>query len=255
MTACSWRRTRDLVVELVWRDIRLAYRRSVLGVAWSQVATLAQIAVLSFVFSRVVPLGIKHYAAFVFVGLLAWLWFSNGMLASAGSVIDGRDLIRRPGFPTPVIPLIAVLTHLAYYLLALPVLLVAVGLSPGLSLQLVALPIVVATQVVVMLGPAYVLAAANVRYRDVAFITGVGLNLLFYASGVFYSVATVPQRFRWLFDFNPIVQLVNAYRNVFLKHAWPPWRSLAIVAVIGAVVDVIAVRYYEARRHEFVDEL
>jgi lipopolysaccharide transport system permease protein len=251
--AVRWRS--DLVTELIWRDVRLAYRGSLLGIAWSQVATLVQIAVLSLVFSRLVPLGIAHYPAFVFVGLLAWLWFSNGTQAAAASVVNSRDLIRRPAFPTALVPAIAVLTHLAYYLLALPVLAVTVAVSTGISVHILALPIVMAVQLVVMLGPAYALAAMNVRFRDVALMTGVGLNLLFYASGVFYAASRVPARFRRLFVFNPVAQLVDAYRRLFIEERWPLWSNLFVVAAVGVAATAAAYAFYSRREPRFVDQL
>jgi lipopolysaccharide transport system permease protein len=236
----------DLVRTLVWRDLVLRYRRSILGIAWSQLGPLALLGVLAFVFSVVVPLHIPHYALFVIVGLLAWTWFSAGLTSAIDSVVTARDLVRLPGFPAALLPVIAVTTHLMHFLLALPVLLLIVAiLLHGLSVTVIALPLVLATQFLVTLAPAYLLAAANVRYRDISHVVGIALLPLFYASPVFYDAARVPDRYQWIYDKNPIAILLDAYRDCILFGHWPDWSSLGALAVVAAVITVAARHLYE----------
>jgi lipopolysaccharide transport system permease protein len=246
----------DLLWTLVWRDLVLRYRRSVLGIAWSQIGPLALLGVLAFVFSKIVPLGIPHYALFVIVGLLAWTWFSAGLTAAIDSVVTARDLVRLPGFPAALLPAIAVTTHLMHFLLAVPVLLLIVGIVlHGLSVTVIALPLVIASQFLVTLAPAYLLAAANVRYRDVSHIVGVALLPLFYASPVFYDADRVPDRYRWIYDNNPIAILLDAYRNCVLFGRWPHWTSLGTVTVLAAAAVVASRRIYNRAAPDFAELL
>jgi lipopolysaccharide transport system permease protein len=241
---------------LVWRDLVLRYRRSVLGIAWSQVGPLALLGVLAFVFSVVVPLHIPHYALFVIVGLLAWTWFSAGLTSGIDSVVAARDLVRLPGFPATLLPVIAVSTHLMHFLLALPVLLLIVGIVlHGLSVTVIALPLVIGTQFVVTLAPAYLLAAANVRYRDISHTVGIALLPLFYASPVFYDAARVPDRYHWIYDVNPIAILIDAYRDCVLFGHWPDWGSLTTLAVVAAAVTIAGRRMYAHFAPEFAELL
>ena len=256
MTAAVDAQRLDLLRTLVWRDLVLRYRRSVLGIAWSQIGPLALLGVLAFVFSVVVPLHIPHYALFVIVGLLAWTWFSAGLTSGIDSVVAARDLVRLPGFPAGLLPVVAVTTHLMHFLLALPVLLLIAGIVlHGLSVTLVALPLVLACQFVVMLAPTYLLAAANVRYRDISHVVGIALLPLFYASPVFYDAARVPDRYRWIYDSNPIAILLDAYRDCILFGHWPDWASLGAAAAVAAVVTVVARRVYERRAPDFAELL
>lgn len=249
-------RRADLLVELVLRDLRLRYRRSALGAAWSQLGALATLGVLWFLFTRVVPLGIPDYAVFVFAALLAWTWFSAALLAGTGSVVEARDLLRRPGFPVGLLPAVAVTTHLVHYLLALPVLLAAVAVGTGrVPPTAVALPAVLAVQFLLTLGPAYLLAAANVRFRDVAHLVSVSLLPLFYASPVFYGAAQVPSRFHLFYDLNPLAQLFAAYRAVLLEGRWPAWDALAAVAGAGAALAAVGGWAFAAAAHRFPEEL
>jgi lipopolysaccharide transport system permease protein len=246
----------DLVRTLVWRQLVLRYRRSLLGIAWSQLGPLALLGVIAFVFSVVVPLDIPNYALFVIVGLLSWTWFASGITAATESVVESRDLVRLPGFPATMLPVVAVATHLMHFLLALPVLLVVIlVVQHGLSVTLVALPLVLGVQFLVTLAPAYLLAAVNVRYRDVGHLVGVALLPLFYASPVFYGLAQVPERYHWVYDVNPFAHLLKAYRDVLLVGNWPDWAALATVAGIAAVVAVLCRRQFRSTAPTFAELL
>jgi lipopolysaccharide transport system permease protein len=246
----------DLGYELVLRDIRLRYRGTVLGVAWAQVAWLVQAAMLAFVFGRVVRLGVEDYPVFVLVGMLGWVWFSGGLGAATASVVANRDLVRRPGFDVRLLPVAAVAVELVQYVLALPVvviaLLVSTGRVPGTAL---ALPVVMLVQLLVMLGPALVLSAVHVRFRDTAHLVGVGLGVLFYASAVFFPRSAIPMRYRGLFGLNPVVRLVEAYRSVLIDGKWPAWGPLVLVACGGLAATMAGLAVFRAREPGFPDDL
>lgn len=252
----AWRQELDLVVALVARDVTLRYRRSGLGILWSQAGPVVMLAVLTFVFTRVVPLSIPDYAAFVLIGLLAWTWFSGAITAATVSVSDSADLVRRPGFAVALLPLVSVGTHLIQLLLALPVLALATGLSTGrVPVTVVALPAVMAVQALVMLGPAWVLAAANVRYRDVSHLVGVLLLPLFYVTPVFYDAAVAPERLEVLYRLNPLVHLLDAYRDCALHGRWPSAGALLAMAAGGALVGWLGLRTFESQAGTFPDHL
>jgi lipopolysaccharide transport system permease protein len=246
----------DLVLTLVWRDLTLRYRRSVLGIAWSQVATLSTLAVLALLFSRAIPLHIPNYPLFVVTGLLAWTWFAASVVAATESVVSARDLIRQPGFPAGLLPVVAISTHLIHLLLALPVLLIAVWLVTGhLWLNTLALPALLAVQFLLTLGPAFVLAALHVRFRDVGHLVGVLLMPLFYASPVFYNSELVPHHLRGVYGLNPLEHLLNGYRQVLLAGHWPAAAPLLVIAAVAMAVGIAGYRLFLRRAGEFAEEL
>lgn len=245
----------DLLVELVRRDLRLRYRRSLLGIAWSQLAPLTMLAVLTFVFAHVVPLGIPNYAVFVYTGLLAWAWFSGALVGVTDSIVSNPDLVRRPGFPVEVLPVGAICAHLVFFLLALPVLAVPLALGPGLHPTVLAVPAVMAVQFLLLLGPGFVLAAVNVTFRDVAHLVGVVLVPLFYATPVFYAPEQVPHRFRWAYELNPVHQLVAAYRAALVEGRWPDPLVLAVVATVGGVLALAGRAVFVNGAHRFAEDL
>ncbi len=178
----------DLVRELVLRDVRLRYRRSVLGVAWSQLAPLSLLVIMTIVFTKIIPLGIPDHPVFALTGLLAWTWFQTSMLSATVSVTDGADLVRRPRFPVGLLPPTAVVSQMAHFLLALPVLLGAIIVVTGrLPATAVLIPVLLAIQFVVTLGPAYVLAALQVPVRDIGHALTIVLQLWFFATPIFYD--------------------------------------------------------------------
>ncbi len=249
-------RSGELLRALVRRDVTLRYRRSLLGLAWSQIAPLSMIVVFSVVFTGVVSLGIPDYPAFVFTGLLAWLWFQSGLVAATSSVVDNRDLIRQPGFPATVLPAVAIASQLVTFALSLPALLIVVGLWTGrIPPTVVALPLIAGVQFVVTLGPAYVLAAFNVTFRDVGHLIGILTMLLFYATPVFYDASGAPDRFRLLYELNPMARLIAAYRDAVLYGRWPDLLPLFVLAAVGASIAFVARRVFLARSRTFVQEL
>jgi lipopolysaccharide transport system permease protein len=246
----------DLVRELVGRDLKLRYKRSVLGFGWSLLNPLLQLLVLSVVFQWVLPLNIDHYVVFLFSGLLVWNWFSGALHAGTSVVVDNGDLVRHPGFPVLLLPLVSVTSHWLHFLLALPVLgvfLFAAGILPGWPL--LALPGVMLVQFAFTLSLAYLLAAIHVFFRDTQYLLGVALLLGFYVSSVFYDISSVPPRFQDLFRLNPIALLIDAYRAILLRGQFPS--ALPLLALFGVALLLItcgAAGFYRAS-YQFAEEL
>ena len=187
---------RDLLRELITRDLKLRYKRSVLGLLWALVTPLSQLMIFTFLFNRVLPLNIPNYTVFVFCGVLAWNWFNATLYMAAGSIVDNRDLVRRPGFPVAVLPVVTVGTNLIHYLLALPILIVFLLFDGGrITPAFAALPVLIAVQFAFILGLSYLIAAAHVTFRDTQHMLGVILMLLFYLTPVFYSADKIPEQF------------------------------------------------------------
>jgi lipopolysaccharide transport system permease protein len=243
-----------LVWELVLRNLRLRYRRSVLGLLWAQITPLAYVLVLTIVFTRIVPLDIEDYPVFVLLGMLPWLWFHAALVAGATSVVDAPDLVRHPGFPRLALPLVAVVSTLVNHLLGLPVALVGAAIVTGrLHASALALLPLLAIQLLLCLGPAYALASLHARLRDTAHLLGVVLVPLFYATPVFYdadSLDAAPA-----LRLNPLVPVINGYRDAVLEGQWPSVVPLAVVTGAGLVLLAAGLALYRARMPRFVEDL
>lgn len=247
---------RDLLRELVVRDMKLRYKRSVLGFAWSLLNPLAQLLVLNFVFQRVLPLNIPNYTSFLFSGILVWTWFSSSLYAATGAIVDNRDLIRRPGFPLGVLPVVSIASNFIHFLLALPVLLLFLTLS-GIPLRptLFFLPVLFVIQFFLTLSFAYLVAALHVSFRDTQYLLGIALLLGFYLSPVFYDIGAIPESYLTLYYLNPMVLIIDSYRAVLMRGALPDGSGLLLLAGASVVLYWLGHQVFERSSRRFVEEL
>lgn len=252
----SWRHKYDLVCVLVARDFKLRYKRSLLGIAWSLLVPLAQLVVLYLVFNGIVPLNIPHYTTFLFTGILPWTWLQASLMVSAMTVVDNRDLVKQVGFPLPLLPAVTVLSHLVHFLLALPILavfLVSEGYRPNPSLA--ALPLIILVQFLFVSSLAYIVATLQVRFRDTQYLLGIGLFLFFYLTPVFWDVKTIPEPYHSIMLMNPVAMILDGYRAVLMRGAWPDPLPLLGVAGLSVVVLTLGFAGFNLARHRFVEEL
>lgn len=248
---------RDLVVELILRDLKLRYKRSTLGILWSLVTPLAQLSVLLFVFSVILPVRIPNYASFLFTGILVWSWLRSSLEQATGVIVQNAALVRQPGFPPAILPAVTVAANLIHLLLALPILGIFVWAGGGVALSPASLllPVLLVIQFAFILSVAYFVASLHVTFRDVKHLLGVLLTLGFYLTPVFYSPEHVPARFMPLFGLNPMVHLVGAYRDVLLYGRTPPLVPLLAVVAGSVLLLLLGYRSFMRASHRFVDEL
>lgn len=251
-----WAHVRDVLRELIARDVKLRYRGSYFGMAWTLLNPITELAVLYFIFGSVLPLSIPNYAAFLFTGLLVYTWFQSSLFSATVAVVSNRDLIRRPNVPLAVLPIISVASTLLHFLLSLPVLF-ALLLVTGVPITAAALtlPLLIGVQFVFILALAYPLAALHVWFRDTQYFLKVALQLLFFLTPVFYESKTIPEQFRYLYAINPMVGIVDGYRDVLVRGVVPPWQTwLTLLAVSTGLLLVSLAGFRRASRH-FADEL
>jgi lipopolysaccharide transport system permease protein len=251
-----WVHLRDLLRELVARDIRLRYRGSVLGMAWTLLNPITELLVLMFVFGAVLPLGIPNYSAYLFTGLLVYTWFQSSLFYASASIVNNRDLIRRPDVPLSVLPVVSVASTLIHFVISLPVLFFLIVLSGiDLTAAALALPALIGVQFVLVLGLAYPLSAIHVWFRDTQYLLRLALQLLFFMTPIFYEATTIPERFQYIYRLNPMVEIVEGYKDVLIRGVLPPVRSWAILAAFSFVLLFLGLGVFNRASRRFVDEL
>lgn len=246
----------DLLVVLVERDMKLLYKRSMLGVLWTLINPLLQLLVFLFLFQTVVKVNIGNYPSYVFTGLLTWQWFQVTLVQAAGVIVNSRSLIRQPRFPVTILPPVVVTTGWLHLLLAMPVLagfLVWDGVS--FSANVLWLPIIQGIQFLLLTALSYIFAGLNVSFRDTTHTLRVLLQILFYMTPVFYDAQAVPDEYRQFYDLNPMVHIVNAYRSVLVRGEPPDWYPLGLVALCAVILLPIGYRLFVRQSHRFVEEL
>ena len=246
----------DLLRSLVDRDIKLMYKRSTLGIAWTLVNPLLQLLVFVFVFQVIIKIDIPQYSSYVFTGLLMWNWFQNSLFQATGSILSSRPLIRQPGFPSAILPVVVVTTGLIHFILALPVL-VAFLLIDGVTFTPVifVLPLLQLIQFAITVTCAYFLASLNVTFRDTQHTLGVLLQFLFYLTPIFYELDSIPDRYWFIYGLNPMVHLVTCYRQILMWGTQPDWLALLIISVVTLLLLPVGYRLFKHQSLRFVEEI
>jgi len=250
----------DLLFELVGRDLKILYKRSLLRVAWTLMSPLLQLLVFSVVFQQILKTGdgIAHYLSYAFSGLLIWNWTQSALFQSTGLITGNRPLIRQPNFPVAMLPIVTVTTGMIHFLLALPALAVIMTIDRvSISPTILMLPILLGLQFALTLSFAYPLAALNVTFRDTQHTLGVILQLMFYLLPVFYSLddRLIPAFIRPAYEYNPFVILIEAYRSILLKSAMPSASGLLVLGIIILTLLPVGYRIFRRQSERFVEEV
>lgn len=240
----AWR-YRHLLRNLVAKDLKLKYRGSVLGFAWSLLNPLVMILVYTFAFQFVLKVQTERYAFFVLIGLLAWNFFAGAVMGSTGAIAEGGSLIKSVLFPRVILPVSGVAFNAVQYLLTVvvffPLMLAWYGVAPGP--QMLVFPIFLTLQILFIAGLALMLSTATAWLRDIRHLVEVGLSVAFWATPIIYEYTLVPEQFRFALLLSPMASFVRAYQDVFFYETMPDL-SVWLVAVsygVGAFICGVSV--------------
>jgi ABC-2 type transport system permease protein len=227
---------RELLKNLVLKDLKLKYRGSVFGFLWSLVNPLMMIVVYTVAFTFILRVRSKGFVFYLMLGQLSWTFFSSSAAMSTGAIVDNAGLLKSVLFPRAILPIATVLFNLAQYLLTVSVFLPAmmfwyqVPFSPRMLL----FPVFLALQVVFTIGIALILATATAFFRDVRHLLEVALAVLFWSTPILYELRQVPERFRLLILLGPVSPFLVAYQQLFFYREWPD-ATVWLVASANAV--------------------
>ncbi len=207
---------RELMLILAWRDVAVRYKQTVVGVAWAVIRPFLTMVVFTVVFGRLAGLpsdGRAPYAVMVFTGMLPWFLMSGIVTDASGSLVANANLIGKVYFPRLAVPIAATLVNLVDFLVNLAMLALVLawfGFVP--SWRIVALPAFILAAIAASLGPAILLSALNVRFRDVRYVIPFVIQLGLYVSPVGFSSTVVPESWRFLYHLNPAVGVIDGFR-------------------------------------------
>jgi lipopolysaccharide transport system permease protein len=251
---------RELLYFLIWRDIKVRYKQTLLGILWIVMQPVISVAIFSVVFGTLlkVPTGEVPYPIFVFSGLLPWTYFSTSVTRSSGSVVGSAHLITKVYFPRLVIPLGSVLSSLLDFAIAFGVLLVMMVIyQVKPTANIVFLPVFVLLAMMVALACGLWLSALNVRFRDVTYVTPFLIQMGFYLTPIIYPSTLIPEPFRYLLGLNPMTGVAAGFRwallGGYLADVEPPGALFPISIAITMVVLVSGVVFFRTTERSFAD--
>lgn len=250
-------RYREVALFLAWRDVKLRYRQTAFGIVWVLLQPFAAAALFAGVFGQLihVPSEGLPYVVFAYTGLTAYNYVAGSVQIGANSLVDDRQLVTKLYFPRLLAPLAAVLASLLDLVVALAglvVLAVAYGTAPGLELLL--LPIWILAAAALAFGTASLLAAVNVRYRDVKYALPFALQFWLFATPVTFPASLIHGVARWVFAVNPLTGLVDALRWSAVGGPPPPPADVvsALTGLILLAAGLLYLRRTEASLADYI---
>lgn len=241
---------RELFYFLIWRDVKVRYKQTALGVVWVVLQPLLTALVLTVVFGKLVGMPSEGvaYPLFAFAGLAPWMFFSKALTQSGLSLVASANLITKVYFPRLIIPASSVAASLVDFGISLVVLM---GLlfyyAVPLTWRIAVIPPVTLLTVLLALSLGSLLSAFNVKYRDVGAVLPLAIQIWMFATPIIYPLSLVPEKWRWLAELNPMTGLIEMYRAALFGLEFN-WRALAVAA--GITVAALMYSVYAFRRME-----
>jgi len=246
---------RDLFVFLVWRDIKVLYAQTIMGLSWAILNPVIQIIIFTLIFGKVanIPTDGIPYFLFSTVAVIPWTYMSNAMTASSQSLVTGQATLGKVYFPRLIFPIAPVLAKLLDFVISLIVVVIVMLYYKVVpTWNLVYFPLFFLFMVMIPIAIGFWLSALAIRYRDVKFVMQFCIRMLMYTAPIVYSASSIPEGYRLLYSLNPIVGVIEGMRSCILgtNFQWEfilPGMFTATVLLIGGAF------YFRKMERVFVD--
>lgn len=247
---------REMLGLWIWRDIKVRYMQSTLGIGWSLFPMLSQVLIYTVVFGNLVRIDSDGapYALFALTGVVPWIFFSQSLSAVSSSIYGAGSFLQKIYFPRLTLPIAALFDKFFDFMISFTLLLIVLllsGVTFGLN-ALVVIPLIV-IMMMTSLGLGMLAAALAVHFRDVLHIVGYVTTALLYASPVVYPASLVPAEYRFFYGFNPMVGVVEGFRAALLETRPMPWDLIGISAFIAVSSLIAGVVYFKSAEPKFAD--
>lgn len=242
-----------LLEELIVRDLKIKYRRSILGYLWSILNPLMMMFILTIVFSNMFRFDIENYPGYLLTGQLIFTFFSEATNMSMTSILGGASLIKKVYLPKYIFPLSRVLscfTTMLFSLTALVIVMIVTGVK--FSLSMILLPLVLTYVLLFSLGIGLLLSVLVVYFRDVQYLYGILLTALNYLTPIFYPVTILPEWLKEFMVFNPIYNYITMFRNIMMYSQWPTLEEHIICMVYSFGMLLIGILIFKSKQNQFI---
>lgn len=248
---------KDLFYFLTWRDVKVKYKQTFIGIAWAVFQPLITMVIFSIFFGRLAKLpsdGIP-YPIFSYVGLLFWTLFSSSLTQASNSFVNNERIVTKVYFPRIILPISSIITNVIDFLIAciiLFVLMIFYHFQPSIW-GLLLIPFFVLMTVLSTLGIGLFFASLNVKYRDVRLILPFFMQLLIFITPVIYPVSVVSQKYRWIFGLNPMSGVIDTARALILGNREPDLVLIGISLLSMTAYCILGYLYFKKVERYFAD--
>jgi ABC-type polysaccharide/polyol phosphate export permease len=234
------RQTRHLILQFALKDFKIRYTHSLLGYAWSVLNPLVFTMIYFLVFSRFIRFNVPNYQCYLLLGIALWNFFAEGSSNGIHSLLARSGILGKVAMPRHIVIDAAVLN--AFFTLLISLLVLGVFLwwsNTSLGWPLLVLPLFLFDLVLLTLGAGFLLAPVQVRFRDVGYLWGVALQVLFWLTPIIYLENDIPSRWKWLVVYNPVARIILYSRQVVIYSTWPDWVGVLKTSIASAMAAII----------------
>lgn len=247
---------RELLKSNVKKEIRGKYKGSFLGVLWSFINPLLQVAVYAIVFPYIMRVQTDNYLIYLIIGIIPWTFFTTVINQGMITVRINAGIIKKVYFPREILPISVAVSGLINFLIScIIILLFCIFGGVGISWHLILLPFIAIIQFVLTLGIVFALSAINVYIKDTEYLIAFVLNMLFYATPILYESTLFPESIRFILYLNPMTQVVEAYRNIFLYHQLPDLGGFIYLVIISFILLGVGILIFRKLEKGFAEEV
>lgn len=244
---------RNLIRELVERDIKKKYRRSILGLLWSLLNPLLMMLITAAVFSNLFRFDIKNFALYLLSGQIIFTFYAEATSFAMGSILENGSLIKKVSVPKYLFPISRVMSSGVNLLLTIPAMMIIMVITnEPIGFHLLAAFIPLILLFLFCIGMGLLLSSLSVFFRDLFHLYGVFLTALNYATPIFYPVNIIPQEYRFINDWNPLAYYLDAFRQVVYSHTFPDIHLLMTCAAISIVTIVLGTIVFRKQQNNFI---
>ncbi|HXX14473.1 MAG TPA: ABC transporter permease [Candidatus Eremiobacteraceae bacterium] len=249
---------RELLYFFVWRDVKIRYKQTAIGVVWVVLQPLLTMLVFTIFFGKFAKLPSQGlpYPVFYFASVVPWMYFSTALLTATNIVVEHQRIITKVFFPRLILPISAVLSGLVDFLIGFIVLVIftfSYGIHPGATALL--LPLFLLLAILTALGVGLWLSALNALYRDVRFLMSFLIQFWMLASPVAYPSSMVPQRYRWIYGLNPMAGVIDGFRWALTGHGQTPGITIFVSSAVVCLVVLGGLLFFNRMEVSIADRV
>ncbi len=247
---------RELLKSSIKKDVGGKYKNSVLGVLWSFLYPLLQIAVYAIVFPLIMRSNMENYTVFVCCGLIPWNFFSTAISRSSFTMIENGNILKKVYFPREILPISVVTSEAVNFVISTIIILAFVlGTGMGLTWYVIFYPVILLIQYILLTGISLFVSSITVYFRDLQHFIGIALQLLFYATPIVYATNIIPESYQWILRLNPMTFIIDGYRSIFYYQQQPDFISLGITLLVSLILCIVGYLLFSKLQKRFAEEL
>jgi len=233
----------ELILYKTYADLRAERERTYLGFLWWIFEPIMYMSVFYIIFGLLMGRNTTDFVPFLLIGLTAWQWLKSCLSHGSETILNGLKVMQQVHLPKLIFPIILILTDSVKFLFIFSLLLIFLWIyGYGVNLYYIALPIVLITQLLLIMALTFFLASIVPFLPDLRFVIENILIAVFFMSGIMLRAESVPQIYQKYYYLNPVVNVIESYRNILMFNQWPDWSALLIIAIFSVIGIWISVR-------------